>query len=368
MTPGSPVASWWRTLHRFRVVLWCLGALGALDLIVAVNADRWETYDLNPYRERLNRCRQGAWDVLVAGGSPAMCGIDPTKLIGAHWNGRPIRSAYNLGLPLATTSEVCLAVEHAVASPPQLLVYAVSATDLNDARFEPQGPRTLMTPADVVCWARLRPRDLEWCVRHFGGECVSRLWQLYRHRNGIRLWAADAADGILPGLCPDAATEARLKARVVGELRTGVGYRAEPAETPHTRLDLRKAIGEPCDRLPFLEPYRLAGGHVKYLERLLDWAAERRVAVLLVDLPVPADLDERLYQREYAMYRALLRDVAGRRGVEVLTARRDELGLTDADFSDLIHLNAAGAARLSAWLRRAIDNPRTFAAATGESR
>jgi hypothetical protein len=349
-------------------VIWTLGALIALDLIVAANADRWQTYDLNPYRERLNRCRQGAWDVLVAGGSPAMCGIDPTKLVGAHWNGQAVRTAYNLGLPLATASEVCLAVEHAAGSPPRLLIYAVSATDLNDARVEPQGPRTLMTPADVVHWALLRPRDLEWCVRHFGGECVSRLWQLYRHRNGIRLWAADAAERLVPGWCPDLAAEARLKARVVGELRTGVGYRAEPAETPNTRLDLRKAIGEPCDRLPFLEPYRLGGGHVQYLHRLLDWAAERRVAVLLVDLPVPADLDERLYPREYAAYRSLLRDVAQRHGVELLTARRDALGLTDADFSDLIHLNAAGAARLSAWLRRTIDDPRTVAAATGASR
>lgn len=342
-------------VRRYRVIVWSLAALVALDIAIGINRDRWQTYDLNPYRERLARCRAGAWDVIVVGGSPAMCGIDPERLTGATWNGQPLTSGYNLGLPLATASEVCLAVERAVTTPPRLLIYAASATDFNDARLEPQGPRSIMAPADVARWALARPRDCEWCLRHFFSECCGNLWQLYRHRSGIRLWAADTVERLSPGWCPELAAEARLKSGVVVELRSGTGYRHAPAETPAARLDLWKAAGQPVDRLPFLEPYRLGGGHAQYLERLLDWAAQRNVEVLLIDLPVPADLDERLYPREYAAYRALLARVAEERGLTVVSAGRAQLGLGDADFSDLIHLNSTGAARLSDWLRQTIE-------------
>lgn len=356
------------TLRRYRAIVWFFAALIGLDAVVAANARRWESYDLNPYRERLARCREQAWDVLVVGGSPAMCGVDPALLVGATWQGRALESCYNLGLPLATASEVCLAVEHAVAAPPRLMIYAVSATDLNDARLEPQGPRAMMSALDAVRWAMLRPRDGEWCLRHYLSECVGSAWQLYRQRNGIRLWAADVAERLCPGWCPELASTARINAQIIGELRNGSGYRQAPIEAPQVRLDLWKAAGMPCDRLPFLEPYRVGGGHVTYLRRLLESAEKQRVPVLLVDLPVPPDLDERLYPREYGRYRAALAETAARFKVPLIAASRDVVGLTDADYSDLIHLNAAGAARLSAWLRDRIDERGRLAAAEGAPR
>ena len=42
-------------------------------------------------------------------------------------------------------------------------------------------------------------------------------------------------------------------------------------------------------------------------------------------------------------------------GVTVLLADRATLGLTDADFADIIHLNRAGARKLSAWTRDAVN-------------
>lgn len=368
MTVRGPWPTWLRTLRRFRAIAWFIAALVALDAVVAANARRWESYDLNPYRERLARCRERAWDVLVVGGSPAMCGIDPALLVGATWRGRPLESGYNLGLPLATASEVCLAVEHAVTSPPRLMIYAVSATDLNDARLEPQGPRAIMSALDAARWAILRPRDGEWCARHFASECVGNAWQLYRWRNGIRLWAADVVERCCPGWCPDLASTARINAQVIGELRSGTGYRQAPIEAPQVRLDLWKAAGMPCDRLSFLEPYRIGGGHTTYLHRLLESAGRQHVPVLLVDLPVPSDLDERLYPREYGRYRAALARTASQFGVPLLSPSRQAVGLGDAEYSDLIHLNAAGAARLSTWLRAAIDERGRVAAVEGAPR
>ena len=76
----------------------------------------------HPYRERLVRCREGRWDLLVVGGSPAMCGIDPAVLTGTPWRGEQLKTTFNLGLPLATAAEIWLAAEHGPRVPPKLLV------------------------------------------------------------------------------------------------------------------------------------------------------------------------------------------------------------------------------------------------------
>jgi hypothetical protein len=337
--------------RHFRVLVWFALGLAALNAAVAARARRWRAYDPHPYQELVARCRQQAWDLVVVGGSPAMCGLDPDALAGAPWRGGPLRTAFNLGLPLGTTTDVCLAVEHGLPTLPRLLVYAVTATDLNDARLEPSGPRQLMTAADAARWAADRPADAEWCVRHFLLERAARLWPLQYYRTGIRLWAADR---LWPGLCPAAAADARRAAARTAVLRHGRGFFVHAPVGPATRLDAQKAAGLTADTLPFLEGYRVGGGHLAYLSRLLDWADGHGVPVVLVDLPVPADLEERMYPKEFSAYRLALAGVAEARRVPVLCATRAAVGLNDADFSDLIHLNAAGAARLSAWLRAAL--------------
>jgi hypothetical protein len=83
---------------------------------------------------------------------------------------------------------------------------------------------------------------------------------------------------------------------------------------------------------------------------------------VLVDLPVSAELEEGICPRPFAAYRAVLDEVERTRGVRVLRATRGAVGLTDAQFCDLIHLNGEGKARLSAWVRReltAIDSSPT---------
>jgi hypothetical protein len=179
-------------------------------------------------------------------------------------------------------------------------------------------------------------------LRHFLDERCQRLWKLYYYRNGIRAWATEQVQ------------------------RLGAGQRLENVFAPAVhinvdsseRLDLLKAQGKVKDFFPFLEHFRV-GSYVSYLHRLLDWGEQHGVTVVLVDLPVPADLEERLCPQAFATYRAVLADIERTRGVRVLRASRAAVGLTDAHFADLVHLNAQGKARLSAWVRQALTTGET---------
>jgi hypothetical protein len=347
---GHGRARWW---VRWRVVLYLLLGLAGLDVVVAAYRDVWNEFEPESYQTRLRACRRQAHDLVVVGGSPTMYGIDPGALTGISWHGRPLASAYNLGLALATSSEVWLAVEHGLAAPPRLLVYGIAITDLNEERVVPQGPRDLMDLRDLGRWVRGRPETALWCLRQALKDRPARLWKLYYHREGIRLWAAHHLNRLLPGLCPQAAAEAADRLHYAAELRRGHGFIAPPY-SPRHRLDcLKQAGAKEATFFPWLDNYRL-GEHLADLHRLLDWTAGNGVPLVLVDMPVSADLEERLHPREFASYRRLLADLERSRKVRVLRPSRREVGLTNADFADLIHLNDRGAARLSRWLRGAL--------------
>ena len=67
-------------------------------------------------------------------------------------------------------------------------------------------------------------------------------------------------------------------------------------------------------------------------------------------MPVTADLEAK-YAAAVAEFRTRLAEVESRRGVKVVRATRDAVGLGDGDFADLIHLNHIGAKKLSTWVR-----------------
>jgi hypothetical protein len=329
-------------------------ALLALDLLVAAHADLWREYDSHPYPVRLGESRR-PWDLVVVGASTVMCSADPAVLSGVCWHGAPLDRVDNLGLVCATASEISLAVEHGCRPAPRLLVYGVSASDYNDDRREGGGPTYLMGPGDAARWLRDRPDSAAWLARHYARDGLEGAWRLYAHRTGIRLWAADVGERCCPGLCPGAAAEARARRARARALHAAHGFQSAPAG-PATRLDCLKAAGQfgPAAPFHFLENYRL-GPYFKCLDRLLDGAARRGRSVVLVDLPVPADLDEGRYRQEFALYRRELADRARAHGTPLLHATRGVVGVGDAEFADQIHLNARGAARFSAWLRRQLE-------------
>lgn len=343
-----------RSLGGWRILGYLTVCLAVVDVAVAAGARRWRAYDPVVYRDRLRHCRGHAWDLVIIGGSPAMCGIDADALAGLRRGGRRLERVYNLALPLGTTGEVYLAVRDGLTCPPQLLVYGITASDLNESRVEPQGPRYLMGSGDVLHWVRRRPAHSWWCLRHCLQGNLPRLWQLFYYREGIQNWLADAVDRRYPGLCDEAASAAQEKRGFSQRLREPAGLVARPPVGPAARLDCLKAARAPLPAFPFLDRYCL-GDYVQRLYRLLDWGGSHGVEIVLVDMPVPADLDQVLHPREFEIYRTALAEVEHARGVRVLRATRHEVGLTDAHFADLIHLNGDGTARLTAWLRLQLE-------------
>ena len=346
--------SWRTTLwRRGRIsLLFLLGLIG-LDLVVHAFRSTWRRYDPDEYRERVRACRDGAWDLVVFGGSPVHEGIDPALLRGVSWRGTPLRRVFNCGLEGATASDTCLAVEQGLTTPPRLLVYGITASDVNDARGEPHGPRMLMGPADLATAWQLRPQATEWTTRHWLIGRASRSWNLYHYRHGIRLWLADQ----FPSFAPETAAEVQNNLRISTAIATNSGYAPRP-EMRVRRLDRLKSRGWTGMPFKFLASYRL-GGHFRYVERILDWAETHGTTAVLVDMPVSADLEEIHFASDFQSYRQALRGLAASRDVRVVWATRQAIGLTDADFADLIHLNAVGSKRFSTWLRAQIEGWQT---------
>jgi hypothetical protein len=330
------------------VLAYTLLGLASVDATVLAFRHTWTAYDPNEYRERVQHCRRQAWDLVLVGGSAMAEGIDPAQLCGLYWHGASLDRVFNLGLAGATTTTVWHSMERGLVMPPRLLVYGILVSDLNDCRDEPNDVWTLMDLADVTDWLRLRPETGAWCVRHFLGEHLARCWSLSYYRNGIRLWAADLAETWLPGSCPEAADDARYGLRFTTALARGDGFAPRFEHRDQTLADL-KAMKAVAPRFPYLENYRL-GGHLKYLHRILDWAAARQVAVVLLDMPVCADLEVE-HAPAFAAYRAALAEVERSRGVTVLRPTRAAVGLDDTLFADQVHLNTRGRGLMGAWVR-----------------
>lgn len=344
-----------RRLWRFRLVLYVLLGFGALDAVIASQQSRWRRYDPDDYIERVSRCAREPRDLIVIGGSPVTEGIDPAALRGLQFGGSALDDVFNVALPGGTIAEFWHAIEHGLSAPPKLLVYGITASDLNDSRNEPHGPYSLMDWSDIADWVAARPRSAEWAVRHFARGRLTRLWQLYRYRNAIRMWATDCAEGWWPDFAPAAAAEMRQYRAYAEAMQRPDGFAPNPGFRER-RLDLLKAAGVRCDSFPFLDRYRI-GEQTVYFERLLAWASAHAVPIVLVDMPVSRDLQDGLHATAFATYRTWLAGVEREKSLRVIRAHRDAVGLTDAEFADFIHLNSQGARRLSAWLRSRLDEP-----------
>ncbi|MBY0527896.1 MAG: hypothetical protein K2R98_31150 [Gemmataceae bacterium] len=338
---------------RYRVCLYFLVGLALVDVGLILSREVWQRYEPNDYRERVAGCHRSRPDLIVLGGSPVAEGVDPRALTGLSWRGALLKRPYNLGLIGGTTSDFWYALRHGAAVPPRLLVYGITASDLNDERDSKQGPRTLLNVADVADFMGTRPDSAAFVARQYGWGRLNDTWQLYHYRRAIRHWAADQAERVWPGSFPDTMAEVRADQAHHANLCRPDGF-APDAKMRSRRLDHAKACGY-VHPFSFLDHYAL-GEHLKYLHRLLDWGETTGVDVVLIDMPVSADLEEHRFPTEYARYREALRDVENTHHVTVLCAHRHAVGLNEAHFADVIHLNDDGMARLSAWIRQALQD------------
>lgn len=333
---------------RLRPVLLTVLGLIVVDLVLLRYHDLWERYSPDDYMARVEGCASRPREFVLAGGSPVAEGLDPDIVAGVRWNGTSLRDGYAVGLPGATTSEVFHAVRRGCPTPPRLLVYGITASDLNDARQEPHGAYSLMDWGDWFEWAKSRPASREWVTKRFLEGKLRRCWAAFRYRHGVRMWAAAFADELSPGCCPESAREAKELRAYADALRSGNGY-APAAGFVHARYDVRKAANATFPPFDFLDRYR-TGEHLKYLHKLADWCAGSGTDLVLFDMPVTTDLEAK-YPSAMTEYRQLLAEFEARRGVRVIRPDRGSLEFTDADFADIIHLNGVGAKKLSAWLK-----------------
>lgn len=336
-----------------RTLLSILVGLVLLDLGVYLTRATWDRYSPNDYRDRVQTCRSRPRDLIVVGGSPVSEGIDPSHFLGMVHRGQAIDSVYSLGLPGATTTDCWHALQQGCPSPPRVLLYGITASDLNDARNCPEGPAELMTGSDLVDWIAHRPDSAAWATRQFLRARLERGWQFFDHRHGIRLWLADQLEEWSPGSFPETLAAARHNLAHGAALRSETGY-APNSVSVQRRYDHMKRDGFCQTTFLFLERYRL-GEHWRYLDRMRHWAEHHDAELILVDMPITEDL-ECLYPEEFRRYREALRAWARDQGVRVLWASRATLELSDRQFSDLIHLNAEGTRQLSGWIRAQLDD------------
>jgi hypothetical protein len=338
-------------VSRNRTVCLFVLFLVLTDLGFGLFGTVWERYSPDDYTARVRGCAERPRDVVFVGGSPVAEGIDPSALAGVAWRGRALNDGYAVGLSGGTATDFYYATRRACPVPPRVIVYGITASDLNDARGEPHGPRTLLGPADVLEVARTRPDAAEWTTRHYVEGKFGRASSVYRYRHAFRMWAATRSDELFPGCCPAALRDATEQREHADDLTGPVGYAPLRAFTDR-RYDVIKVLGT-VPPFGFLNNYR-TGSHLKYVHKLADWCAERGVEVVLVDMPVTVDLEAQ-YAGAFAEYRVRLAEVERERGLRVIRGAREGAGLTDEHFADLIHLRPVGCRKFNAWLRAQLE-------------
>lgn len=331
---------------RNRVVVLFLVGLIATDWLVGRYAAVWERHSPDDYAARVDGCRARRPDLVFVGGSPVAEGIDPERIGGLTWGGTPLAGGYAVGLSGGTTTDFYYGVKRACPTPPRVLVYGITASDLNDSRGEPHGPYSLMGWDDLAELNRVRPDAAGWATRHFLQGRLRSASHLWRHRHGIKMWASLEADTASPGSCPEATREAAELRDYADALRSGSGYAPQRGFVNQNYAAV-KAAGLSPEPFTYLDRYK-TGSHLRYLYRLIDWCEKAGTALVLVDMPVTADL-EAAHAAAFATYRERLAGVAGDRRLPVIRATREAVGLTDAHFADLIHLNGDGARLFSPW-------------------
>ncbi len=339
-------------LRRLRVPIVFLFALIIFDVLIRLNRETWEKHSPDGYTERVSGCAKQPRDIVFLGGSPVAEGIHPEAMGAIRWRKETYADNYAVGLSGGTTSDFYFAARHACPQAPKLLVYGITASDLNDNRHEPHGASSLLSWSDVRDWRATRPDAAEWVTRHYAQGRVGEVWGAYQYRHGLRMWAAVRAERIRPGCAPESLQEAQRHLKTSDWLAHGRGY--APTEWfAHRQYDQMKQAGWEQPTFEYLLRYK-TGSHLKYLRRLLDWVEQSGTEIALVEMPVTDDL-ERRHPKEFAEFRGILAEVEKNRGVTVLRATSVATGMNDSHFADLIHPNLAGANLFSNWLKSELE-------------
>lgn len=329
-----------------------LGFLG-LELLVRLLKPVWQDYSPDDYALRVERCAQQPRDIVFTGGSPVSEGIDPAIVTPFKWRHQQLQNGFAVGLPGGTTTDVYYALQRACPIWPKVLLYGMAPSDLNDSRNEPHGPASLMTVADWYEAIQVRRDARTWLTKHFWQNCLAESSALWQSRYAWRMCAADWFATVFPGSCPEAQEEAQRQTDYATRLRTGNGY--APAQYFQNRAysDM-KAGGWVAPPFEYLAKYR-TGSHLKYLSKLHERCQANNCELVILEMPLTKDLEDR-HDSEVRQFREVLRQLCSEKKIPRLVATRTATELDDRHFADLIHLNSAGAERLSRWLKSELEH------------
>jgi hypothetical protein len=333
---------------RLRTIFTFLAALLLIDLTFHAFHDTWMRHSPDEYTERIQGCAQEPREVVFLGGSTVAEGLDPEQICRFTFNGQNYTNGYAIGLAGGTTSDFYFALRKACPTPPKMIVYGMTASDINDNRHEPHAAYSIMEWNDVQDWRRTRPEAGDWILRRYLRGQAMKASGTYRYRHGFRMFCAKTLQEEIRGTCPESYLEAKRFHDQAEKLANGRGY-APTLYWWNRKYSDMKADGWTAPPFEYLARYK-TGSHLKYLHRLLDWADEHGTEVVLLDMPVTADLEQR-HAKEFAEYRAHLAEVVKTRRVTYLNMHRDVVRLNDDHFADIIHLNRTGANMLSTWLK-----------------
>jgi hypothetical protein len=340
--------SWNARRNWLKPLGWLLLGLLSIELFLRGTAGHWQRYSPDDYALRVERCATQPRDFIIVGGSPVSEGLDPSLIQGVTWKQHTLANGFAVGLPGGTTTDVYYAVQRSCPTWPKLLVYGIAPSDLNDSRNEPHGPASLMSYSDCVEACRVRPDAASWFIKHYSQNQLADCSAIWKHRHGLRMAAADQFTQLFPKSCPESREEALRQKDYADRLQVSNGY--APAQYFATRhYSDMKLAGWVAPPFEYLAKYK-TGSHLKYLEKLVEQARANQCDLVLVEMPLTADLEER-HATEVTTFRLVFREFCQSRNLPRLVATRTEVGLSDSDFADLIHLNAGGAERLSKWLK-----------------
>jgi hypothetical protein len=326
----------WRAIRSVPLPWGLLGMLalaGAIETQVAGSADRLAGYEGLAVRFALDAARREAprCDVLSLGDSVVKFGFDPAEI-----EARTGLKAYNLavpGTPPPLTYALFRRALDAGAKPKVLVIGQMSLGGDPWANVSQFGEFVGIGEAWSLAWSC---RDCSL----FGAMITSRLIPSLRYRYQIRA-------GLRGDPVPDANN-------FLDTWNAGHGAELRPP-----RDASQSSTEQDRDANRFSQPWQVHGIYEQYFEKLVKLALSRGIAVYWLIPPMLPEVQTRrdalgLDDRHTGNLRTIHSWLPG---VVVLDARHS--GYPATDFFDPIHLNARGAARLSAEIAGVIARRRT---------
>jgi hypothetical protein len=328
------------TRRIITIALSVVRVLLAGEVAVRATGDRlppggdWPTPEYARKAEQLHHLADTGGAGIVAFGSSVIdVSLDPTRFPRAA----APRGAYNAGI-LGTSPSVIAAWARLVVFPalhPDVVLIAVSSRDLNANGVATRGLDAEFANAPEV--RRLQAKEsfadrVQHAVEQ-DSQLLAKRQSLRRPMQSYGLWT------------PDAFALDLNKRGFDQELRNKV-YRHDPKLQAYYRSNL-------------LHQFRLSSRELASLEAFVTNLKAQHIRVVLVDVPV-TQLYVDLHPRgaaDMAAYRAAVRAVVDRTGAELVS-----FGVWPGDlFADPLHVNGAGARRLTDALGRYLAGTKSAA-------